>query len=201
MEFKDKLKQLRLEKEWTQEQLAEKLFISRTAISKWESGRGFPSIESLKAISQVFQVSIDDLLSNSELITIAENDHNEQRNRFQKLILGVMDCLAGLLIFLPIFGRLEKDRVAFVSLLDLSFDESVLKISYLILVILIAVFGIFELIVASEDKRFLAKYRTSISLILTLIGTLAFIMTRQPYAASFLLTLLTIKGYFLLNQR
>ena len=47
MDFSEKLKQLRQNKKWTQDELAEKLFISRTAISKWESGRGFPSIESL----------------------------------------------------------------------------------------------------------------------------------------------------------
>ena len=81
MDFSEKLKQLRQNKKWTQDELAEKLFISRTAISKWESGRGFPSIESLKALSKVFDVSIDELLSNSELISIAENDKKKQTQK------------------------------------------------------------------------------------------------------------------------
>ena len=72
MEFNEKLQQLRKEKELTQEQLAEELFVSRTAISKWESGRGYPSIDSLKAISKLFSVSVDDLLSGEELISLAE---------------------------------------------------------------------------------------------------------------------------------
>ena len=50
MEFCQKLQQLRKSKNMTQEELAEALFVSRTAISKWESGRGYPGIDSLKAI-------------------------------------------------------------------------------------------------------------------------------------------------------
>ena len=58
MELSEKLQELRKEKGLTQEELAEALFVSRTAISKWESGRGVPNIESLKAISKFFSVSI-----------------------------------------------------------------------------------------------------------------------------------------------
>ena len=93
MDFNEKLKQLRQNKQWTQEELAERLFISRTAVSKWESGRGFPSIDSLKAISQVFDISIDELLSNSELLSIAENEQQQQRKNFQHLLLGISDCM------------------------------------------------------------------------------------------------------------
>lgn len=45
MELSEKLQELRKEKGLTQEELAEALFVSRTAISKWESGRGVPNIE------------------------------------------------------------------------------------------------------------------------------------------------------------
>ena len=46
----------------TKEELAQVLYVSRIAISKWESGRGYPSIDSLKEISNYFGVTIDDLL-------------------------------------------------------------------------------------------------------------------------------------------
>ena len=72
MEFNEKLQQLRTGKNLTQEQLAEQLYVSRTAISKWESGKGYPNIESLKCISKFFSVTIDELLSGEELITLAE---------------------------------------------------------------------------------------------------------------------------------
>ena len=75
MEFNEKLQELRKSRGLTQEELAEALFVSRTAISKWESGRGYPSIDSLKQISNYFSISIDELLSGEKLITIAENEN------------------------------------------------------------------------------------------------------------------------------
>lgn len=74
MEFNEKLQELRKSRGLTQEELAEALFVSRTAISKWESGRGYPSIDSLKEISRYFSVSIDVLLSGDQLIMIAEKE-------------------------------------------------------------------------------------------------------------------------------
>ncbi len=51
MEFNGKLQDLRKARSLTQEELAEAVFVSRTAVSKWESGRGYPSIGSLKELS------------------------------------------------------------------------------------------------------------------------------------------------------
>ena len=74
MEFHEKLQELRKQKGLTQEELAQALFVSRTAISKWESGRGYPNIDSLKAIAKFYCVTIDELLSGEEALTIAEAD-------------------------------------------------------------------------------------------------------------------------------
>ena len=63
MTLGEKLKKLRADNGFTQEELAEKLYVTRTAISKWESNRGYPNIDALKAISKFFSVSIDLLLS------------------------------------------------------------------------------------------------------------------------------------------
>ena len=57
MEFNEKLQKLRTNENLTQEELAEKLYVSRTAISKWESGRGYPSIDSLKAIAKSMSIT------------------------------------------------------------------------------------------------------------------------------------------------
>ena len=73
MEFNEKLQELRKKNNLTQEELARSLFVSRTAISKWESGRGYPSIDSLKAIAQFFSLSIDELLSSDEVIKMAQD--------------------------------------------------------------------------------------------------------------------------------
>ena len=79
MEFNEKLQQLRIGKNLTQQQLAEQLYVSRTAISKWESGKGYPNIESLKCISRFFSITIDELLSSEELITLAEAENHSDR--------------------------------------------------------------------------------------------------------------------------
>ena len=80
MEFHEKLQELRKSRGLTQEELAEALFVSRTAISKWESGRGYPSIDSLKEISRYFSVSIDELLSGDQLVLIAEKENKSNLN-------------------------------------------------------------------------------------------------------------------------
>ena len=70
MEFHEKLQELRKQKKLTQEDLAASLFVSRTAVSKWESGRGYPNIDSLKAIANFYSVTIDELLSDDELCSV-----------------------------------------------------------------------------------------------------------------------------------
>ena len=94
MEFNEKLQKLRKEKGITQEELSEELYVSRTAISKWESGRGYPNIDSLKAISEYFSVSIDDLLSCNKLLAIAENENRENVKVLIELLqsIGCVRC-------------------------------------------------------------------------------------------------------------
>ena len=69
MLFNEKLKMLRKEKNLTQEELAEKLNVSRQAITKWESGDGTPDIENLKQVSVLFNTSIDELVKEEKKIT------------------------------------------------------------------------------------------------------------------------------------
>lgn len=70
MNFSEKLKKIRKENCLTQEELAEKLFVSRQAITKWENGDGIPDINNLKQISNLFNVSIDELVKEDLSINI-----------------------------------------------------------------------------------------------------------------------------------
>ena len=79
MLFNEKLKKLRKEKNLTQEDLAERLNVSRQAITKWESGEGVPDIENLKQISIYFDVSIDELVKeNLTIINSEKYSYNEE---------------------------------------------------------------------------------------------------------------------------
>jgi len=71
MNFAEKLRALRKQFKFSQEQLAEKLNVSRQAITKWETEGGLPDIENLMAIAALFSVSMDELLS-AEKLTRAE---------------------------------------------------------------------------------------------------------------------------------
>lgn len=67
MEFKERLKSCRKEKDLTQKQIAEKLKVVESCYANWEQGRSEPSIESLKELSKIFDVSIDYLVGNEKV--------------------------------------------------------------------------------------------------------------------------------------
>lgn len=66
MRFNNKLKVLRKQYNLTQEELAERLDVSRQAITKWESGEGMPDIDNLKQIAELFETTIDDLVADEK---------------------------------------------------------------------------------------------------------------------------------------
>ena len=66
MTLGEKIKKARKEHGLSQEQFAEKLCVSRSAVAKWETDKGTPDIENLKAISSLLNVSIDYLLDDGE---------------------------------------------------------------------------------------------------------------------------------------
>ena len=105
MEFNEKLQELRKNKKLTQEELAEDLYVSRTAISKWESGRGYPNIDLLKEIAKYFSVTIDELLSGDEVLSIAEEDNKQKEKHLKSLVSGLLDTSILMFFFLPFFGQ------------------------------------------------------------------------------------------------
>ncbi len=199
MEFKDKLQALRKQKQLTQEELAQELFVSRTAISKWESGRGMPSIDSLKEISRLFEISIDDLLSSEELMEAAENQVQEKTKNICNLVLGIMDCMMFLLLFLPLFGERSGEVYLAVAVLSLSNISVYLKWGYIAFAVVGVLFGIVELALQSSENSIWCKNRFIISLCITFFGSALFILSRQPYAAVFLLGVLGLKAFLLIK--
>ena len=201
MEFNEKLQELRKQKGLTQEELAEKLYVSRAAISKWESGRGYPSIDSLKAISSFFTISLDELLSSNELLSIAEDDNNKKKKRFCGLIYGLLDVCASLLLFLPLFAEKNGDSIKSISLIMLNGVQSYLKISLLTIIISTVIFGILTLALQNLQVRYWSKCRTAISLSLGSLALLIFIICSQPYAAILAFALLMIKALLIIKQK
>ena len=198
MEFNEKLLELRKQKGLTQEELANALYVSRTAISKWESGRGYPSIDSLKTISVFFGITLDELLSADKVLTLAKEDSKQKENVFINTVFVLLDIIVLLLLFLPLFGQEEGGNVIAVSLLDFKKIAPILKIAYYIVVTAIPLFGTITLVLQSFTA--IPPIKNMVSIILTLSALILFIISSQPYAAVLLLSFTVIKALLLIKK-
>ena len=201
MEFNEKLQQLRKQKGLTQEELAEALFVSRTAISKWESGRGYPNIDSLKELAKFFSVTIDELLSGEELLTLAEENQKQKESYLRDLVFGLLDLSGVMFFFLPFFGQKQEGFVQAVSLTALTDIAPYLKAAYFAVVIGIIATGILTLSLQNCRGRFWLRNKSVISLAMNAMGALLFVISSQPYAAVFLLLLLVVKATMLIKKQ
>lgn len=199
MEFNEKLQLLRKQKGLTQEELAEQLYVSRAAVSKWESGRGYPNIDSLKAIAGLFSVTIDELLSGDELLTIAEEDQQQKKTQFRDLTFGLLDLSSILLLFLPFFAQNTDGGIRAVSLLSLSAVSPCLKTACFALVAGIIATGVLTLALQNSHPPFWERNKRRISMIFSTAGTVLLIVSRQPYAAIFVFVFLMIKVFLLVR--
>ena len=200
MEFNKKLQELRKQRGLTQEQLAASLYVSRTAVSKWESGRGYPNIESLKMIAGFFSVTLDELLSRDEVLTIAQEDGKCREKYFRDLIYGLLDICTAMLLFLPFFAEDADGIIKSVSLIALGGVQSYLKAAYYAVVITMAVMGVMTLALQNFEATSWVKSKTAASLVLGAILVLLLMISSQPYAAVFSFVLLAIKSLLLIKR-
>ena len=85
MKLADKLFELRKEKGWSQEKLAEQINVSRQSISKWESGQALPELEKIVELSKIFQVTTDYLLlEDSDKPEIKPVLSEDEKDRYYK---------------------------------------------------------------------------------------------------------------------
>ena len=200
MEFHEKLQQLRKQHNFTQEQLAEQLFVSRTAVSKWESGRGYPNLESLKCLSKLFSISIDELLSNDELLELAERDKRANIGRVIGVVFGVLDVIVLAFLFLPLFGQQEGNYIRAVTLLSHTGMGDTLRWFFVGILALLSAFGVFELVVELiHPERWLSPCRLC-SLAFHAAAVFLFAVSRQPYVTALLFLLFVVKGLLLIQE-
>ena len=198
MNFNEKLKELRKERSLTQEQLAQSLFVSRTAVSKWESGRGYPSIDSLKEISRFFSVSIDELVSPSEIVNAAETDKRDLAGKLPLLTCGILDILPALLLFAPLFGN--ADPAAPSSLPNLEGINEISKAAFTLSVCGTVLCGACEAAVSFFDKPKQGKLLLGLGIALSSICIAVFIVSRQPYAGIICFAMLLATGIVLARR-
>ena len=193
MEFHEKLQELRKNKGLTQEELAEALYVSRTAISKWESGRGYPSIDSLKQLSAYFAISIDDLLSGDKLILIAEKENKSNIRNICHLLMGMTDLLSVLLIVLPLYPKTVNGFVYSVTLWTYAETALYNRMVYWGLFLALIVLGICKILQTQLHVEKGNTIITNLSFVLSVVTVLYLVLAREAYAATLAILLLLIK--------
>lgn len=200
MELNEKLQELRKNKGLTQEELAAALYVSRTAVSKWESGRGLPSIDSLKQISAFFDVSIDDLLSADKALSLAEQENKARQRSFCDLLLGISDLCAILLILLPLYPRVDGKTVYAVDFLTYARTAAFSGWIFAFLFAGLILTGAVKIGSVCGKTETAQPLLTGISLCISIAAVLLLAVTRNAYATSLTFLLLVIKGTLLLKR-
>ena len=199
MEFHEKLQELRKSRGLTQEELAEELYVSRTAISKWESGRGYPSIDSLKEISNYFSVTIDELLSTDKLLSIAEKENRANLRGMCDLLFWLLDVFAIVLIVLPLYPNVLDGFVYSVNLFAYIQTTSLNRSLYWVMIVFLVIIGFIKLILIKLDMQRYNKVATKVSMSISTLSVLIFAITRESYAVAVVFLLLVMKGILLLK--
>ena len=197
MEFYEKLQELRKSRGLTQEELAEALYVSRTAVSKWESGRGYPSIDSLKELSSYFSVTIDDLLSGEKLISIAQKENRSSLRKLCDTLVGVTDLFAILLIVLPLYPKTVDGYVYSVNLWNYAETSPLNQLVYWGLFVALVLVGAGKLMLMVMQGENRQKLITICSMTLGILTVLFLALAGETYAVAVAFLLLLIKGILL----
>ena len=200
MEFNEKLQELRKNRGMTQEDLAEVLYVSRTAISKWELGRGYPSIDSLKDISKFFSVSIDDLLSGEKLLTLAEKENKSNIRNMCDLLFGIVDLCSFILIILPLYPNTIDGFVYSVNLLNYTQTTGLNKTICWVVFSLLVIIGAVKVILLRVKAEKCSKIFMEISIVISILTVIFLAVTREVYAVVIVFLLLIIKGVIFLRR-
>lgn len=181
MTFAEKIKKLRNDKGMTQEELAEGVFVSRVAVSKWETGRGYPNIDSLQQIAKVFDVSVDSLLSTADFFEVGRKERAKT--------IGLFNSLSFLLLLLPVFRNVNADgTITSVLVFGVAYTSLIIKLISLSLIVISAFSGLVSLCFAKMQFR--TKFL--ICVISNTVMLLVFCLTLQPYPAAFSLVILIL---------
>lgn len=198
MELSEKIQRLRKERGFTQEQFAELLFVSRTAVSKWETGRGTPSMESLQMIAKMCGVTLDELLQAEEIIAAAKNENKENINRFAYSIAGMFDMAAGMGLFLPLY-KVERNGL-FYSVPVYQYTGWLAAL-YCFFPLALALCGFLQVLTGKGEHERIKRSINRIGLLLNAAAVFVLVLSAQPYPALMFFALLLLKGTVMLLKQ
>lgn len=119
MKIGDKLKKARMDKNMTQEEVAEKIFVSRQSISNWENNKTYPDIGNVIALSDLYQISLDELLKGSDNFMIHLEESTDIVRSNKKLMALIVVALIAMIV-MAIFTEFLPEKVFLVSIFTLA---------------------------------------------------------------------------------
>lgn len=93
VEFGEQLRKARVERGMTQQSLAEQLYVTRQSVSRWECGDRYPDLLTTKKISQILEVSLDDLLSGKEMMKVVERNSVIENKTINNIMIALYACV------------------------------------------------------------------------------------------------------------
>ena len=161
--------------------------------------RGYPNLDSLKDLSRLFGISIDELLSNNELFELAKTENRANIGKMSGLVFAMVDMLVLAFFFMPLFGRQAGGQVQNVTLFAYA-GSGFLRAAYAAVLAAIAGFGLLQLVFLSAGCEKGLRMGKPCSVALHAAGILLFALSRQPYVTSFLFLLFMVKMVLLLRE-
>ena len=137
MALHDNLKNCREEKGLSQIDVANRLHVSRQTISKWETGKSFPDIESIIMFSDIYDISLDELLKEEKAIVINDPDNHRTDESQLMMIISVISLIAPLGFFIALmvmffnkthYSKYRTIRIICICSIVINFVELALRI-------------------------------------------------------------------------
>lgn len=154
MKFHENLQRLRKNSGLSQEDVAGKLFVSRQSVSKWENGAAEPGIENLKALAQIYGVTVDELVGNCEPEEASEQTEAEKWNSrwaYAGVCVAKLMMAFAILMICELYGYSVKDNwYAFADLFVLAVGwwirHPAVWVVLMLMQMFAALFGMFDLV-------------------------------------------------------
>lgn len=108
MELNEKLYEYRKNNNWSQEELAEKMEVSRQTISKWESGRSIPELNKLIKLSEIYNITVDELVKDE--VEVSEENTKKLKKVNKKIIKTLIIILLAIILIISILFILNIER-------------------------------------------------------------------------------------------
>lgn len=115
----DKLKEARLKKNMTQEEVAEKIFVSRQSISNWENNKTYPDIGNVIALSDLYEISLDELLKGSDNF-MKHLEESTDLVKSNKKLIGLIIIALIIVVVIALFTEFMPERLNMVAIFTLS---------------------------------------------------------------------------------